>query len=248
MEAVRNRTPVGTITQLLVAVCFVWAFATITPANAYDYGRGAYGAGAYNVGQLDATTTTLVSSLNPSTVGSSITLIATVAPSSATGTVTFKNGGTTIGTATLGHGSGSLSFSALTAGTHSLTAVYGGNVTFSGSTSNVVAQVVNAAAVSGGDGGDNDGSGVTGVGGGGGGRRGKGRLPAVDQSNRYSGERDEPGVTSPSESGLSPLLAGVRKRLAARIERRIAEHPAAESFLRRVLQRMDERLQKLLAR
>jgi hypothetical protein len=38
------------------------------------------------------TTTTLSSSANPSTYGSSVTFTATVSPSAATGTVTFKNG------------------------------------------------------------------------------------------------------------------------------------------------------------
>ena len=125
--------------------CFLWAFAAVAPAYAYDYGLGSYGSGAYNVGQLDATATALTSGTNPSTVGGSVTFTATVSPTTATGTVTFKDGSTTIGTATLGHASGSLTTSALTAGSHSLTAIYAGNVTHSGSTSNVVTQVVNAA-------------------------------------------------------------------------------------------------------
>ena len=91
------------------------------------------------------TTTVLVSSLNPSTFGSGTRLTATVSPSSATGTITFKDGLTTLGTATLGHGSGSLTVSNLSVATHSLTAVYGGNSSYSTSTSNTVSQVVNKA-------------------------------------------------------------------------------------------------------
>jgi hypothetical protein len=93
-----------------------------------------------------STTTILASSLNPSTYGSGVTLTATVTSSSATGSITFKDGATTIGTATLGHGSGSYTTSSLVAGSHSLTAVYAGNSTYAGSTSNTVTQTVNTAA------------------------------------------------------------------------------------------------------
>src|SRR6202040_4046834 len=44
------------------------------------------------------TTTTLVSNLNPSIVNQLVALTATVSPLTATGTVTFSDGGTTIGT------------------------------------------------------------------------------------------------------------------------------------------------------
>jgi hypothetical protein len=151
--------------HLLAGGCFLWALAAVTPAFAFDYGLGGYGSGAYNVGQLDPTTTVLASSANPSTAGDSITLTATVTPSTATGTITFKNGAATLGTATLGHASGSLTTAALSAGSHSLTAVYGGNVTHSGSTSNTVTQVVNAAA-------DGESSSGESTDGGGGGHRG----------------------------------------------------------------------------
>ena len=96
------------------------------------------------VNKADAIST-LASSLNPSTYGASITLTGTVAPSSATGTLTFKEGATTLGTATLGHGSGTLSLSTLSVGSHSLTVVYAGNSNFSTSTSSTLTQTVNAA-------------------------------------------------------------------------------------------------------
>src|SRR5207302_5303714 len=48
-----------------------------------------------------ATSTGLTSSPNPSTFGQSVALTATVSPSSATGTVTFKDGSTSLGTGTL---------------------------------------------------------------------------------------------------------------------------------------------------
>jgi hypothetical protein len=126
----------------------LWALAFIVPALAFTYGAGSYGAGLYNVGALDATTTTLTSSLNPSTFGSGVTLRGVVSPSSATGTLTFKDGAVTLGTATLGHASGSLTTAGLAVGGHSLTAVYGGNAAFSGSTSNTVTQTVNKGSTS----------------------------------------------------------------------------------------------------
>ncbi len=53
---------------------------------------------------LTTTTTVLTSSINPSQLGQSTTLKATVTPSTATGTVTFKDGTTTLGTHALGTG------------------------------------------------------------------------------------------------------------------------------------------------
>jgi hypothetical protein len=98
---------------------------------------------------LAATTTDLNSSLNPSTVGASVTLTATVTSATAgnvTGTVTFLDGSTSIGTGTVGAGGvATLPTATLAQGTHSITAQYGGDANFSGSTSPAVSQVVNAA-------------------------------------------------------------------------------------------------------
>src|SRR6202034_1375532 len=88
------------------------------------------------------------SSANPSVFGESVTFTATVAadiPGSgaATGTVTFLDGTTTLGTGTLnGSGVATFSTSALTVGSHSITAVYGGDADFTASTSTAVSQVV----------------------------------------------------------------------------------------------------------
>ncbi len=91
---------------------------------------------------LTDTTTVLTTADSTTGFGQSVTLTATVTPSSATGTVTFKNGGTSIGTATLGHGSGSLVITTLAEGVHSLTAVYAGNAECGTSTSSGVTQTV----------------------------------------------------------------------------------------------------------
>src|SRR5206468_3816170 len=91
-----------------------------------------------------ATTTSLVSSLNPSTSGQAVTFRATVTPSTATGTITFFDGATALsGAVNMVGGAASFTTSALAVGTHSITARYSGSVTFLGSTSNTVSQVVN---------------------------------------------------------------------------------------------------------
>jgi Big-like domain-containing protein/Kelch motif protein len=88
---------------------------------------------------------TLASSSNPSTYGSSVTFTATVTPSAATGTVTFKDGSTTLGTGTLSSGKTTFSTSTLAAGSHSITAAYGGDSNYNSSTSSVLTQTVNKA-------------------------------------------------------------------------------------------------------
>src|SRR5207253_3200684 len=59
------------------------------------------------------TSTGLTSSPNPSTFGQSVALTATVSPSAATGTVTFKDGSTSLGTGTLSNGTATLTLSTL---------------------------------------------------------------------------------------------------------------------------------------
>ena len=88
---------------------------------------------------------TLSSSLNPSTYGSSVTLTAMVTPSVATGTITFKDGSTTLGTGTISSGVATFSSSKLAQGSHYLTASYGGSAKYNGSTSLLLIQVVNKA-------------------------------------------------------------------------------------------------------
>lgn len=92
------------------------------------------------------TTTVLVSSVNPSAPGQAVTFTATVTSGGITpaGTVSFNDGGAAIGSATLAGGIATLTTSALTAGTHTITAVYAGNGTFKASTSAALLQAVNA--------------------------------------------------------------------------------------------------------
>jgi Bacterial Ig-like domain (group 3) len=94
-----------------------------------------------------ASTTALVSSENPTFVGSSITFTATVTGSGATptGAVTFRDGGSSIGSGNLNAGGvATFTTSALLAGMHSITAVYGGDATYAGSSSPPVAEDVRA--------------------------------------------------------------------------------------------------------
>jgi hypothetical protein len=88
------------------------------------------------------TTITLVSSLNPSTYGSSVTFTSTVSPSAASGTVTFKEGATTLGTGTLSGGTATYTNNSLSVGSHSLTAEYAGDASYAASVSGVLTQTV----------------------------------------------------------------------------------------------------------
>lgn len=90
-------------------------------------------------------TVTLTPSANPTTYGGNVTLTATLSTSAATGTVTFKDGATTLGSANLSGGTATYSTSSPTAGSHSLTAIYSGDSNFNASTSDVLTQTVNKA-------------------------------------------------------------------------------------------------------
>ncbi len=93
---------------------------------------------------LAASTTILASLPNPSPSGQSVTFTATVtgAAGSPTGTVTFRDGAMVLGSPSVASGIATLATSALTVGTHSITATYSGNATYSSSVSDTVSQVV----------------------------------------------------------------------------------------------------------
>jgi uncharacterized protein YjiK len=97
-----------------------------------------------NVSQASSTTN-LSSDTNPSIVGDSVTLTATVtdADAVATGDVEFFDGGASIGSATLdGSGQATLTTSTLAVGSHAITATYSGDDNNTGSTSSELDQVV----------------------------------------------------------------------------------------------------------
>ena len=98
------------------------------------------------------TTTTLTASPNPATPGQQVTFTATVTIGTGTGTltpgtVTFMDGTTTLGVVSINSaGVATLTLSTLTSGSHSITAVYSGNTSFSGSTSAAVTEQIGAPA------------------------------------------------------------------------------------------------------
>jgi hypothetical protein len=93
-----------------------------------------------------ATTTSLISSLNPSISGEAVTFTATVSSSAGTPpdgeTVSFMKGSTVLGTGTLSGGEASFTTSSLPVGTSVVDAVYSGDLNFEPGTSNKVKEVV----------------------------------------------------------------------------------------------------------
>ncbi len=101
-----------------------------------------------NAAAPSATTTMLTASPNPAAAGATVTLTATVTSAEGTpiGSISFSDGTSSLGTATLVNGVASITTSTLTAGTtQTLTASYAGNSNFAASTSNTVSLVINAA-------------------------------------------------------------------------------------------------------
>jgi hypothetical protein len=99
-------------------------------------------------GSPNGTTTALTSLVNPSVQGKSVTFTATVTPQSGsgvpTGSVTFQNGATVLGKKPLSGGTVTFATQALPPGSDSITAVYAGSSSFTGSTSAPVNQFVQA--------------------------------------------------------------------------------------------------------
>ncbi len=149
----------------LGTVALIGGHAALTPASVSvgshvisavysgDSNFGASTAPNFNqVVQQANTSVTVSSSLSPAPVGSRVTFIATVSPvapgaGTPTGTVTFKNGSTVLGTGALaGPGVATFSTSGLTVGDSSITAEYGGDVAFAASNSPSLTQSMSAAA------------------------------------------------------------------------------------------------------
>ncbi len=164
-------TPVGTVTfyddgsligTATLSEAGVAALTTSAlPADSHTITASYAGDGSFNgcagslpdpqvVDKVD-TTQTLVSSANPSVYGQPITFTATItatAPGGGTpaGTVTFLDGGSAMGTATLSAGGvATLSTGALSTGSHTITATYAGDGNFAGCTGSLAgSQTVNA--------------------------------------------------------------------------------------------------------
>jgi hypothetical protein len=119
---------------------------TLLGPGKWDISQGILGDGVSDCNTTN-TTTALASSPNPSKYNGSVTFTATVTPNSGTGTptgtVTFLDGGNALATVNLTNGSASYATSALTIGTHAVTAEYSGDGSNDPSTSAVDNQVVN---------------------------------------------------------------------------------------------------------
>lgn len=99
-----------------------------------------------NPAQTEASSISLTSSLNPSTVGTAVTFTATVKAAvlgTPTGKVTFKDGTTTLGVVSLSARVAKFTTSSLAKGAHSITASYSGDATFKPSISSTLTQNVN---------------------------------------------------------------------------------------------------------
>jgi RHS repeat-associated protein len=99
-----------------------------------------------------STTTTASTSGTPAAFGQMVTFSAAVRPTSGsgtpTGTVTFKDGSTTLGSATLSNGTASLALTSLAVGSHGITESYSGDSHFTASTSSTLTQTVQKAGTS----------------------------------------------------------------------------------------------------
>ena len=129
----------------------IYAFAAEAHMAPLDTGNGSspmFGSPtsyAFSVTAASAATVGVASSVNPSTVGQSVTFTASVTSSSGTptGTVTFLDGSTPLCSAVaIASGSAACTTTVLTAGSHTINANYSGDSTF-GAASGSVAQTVN---------------------------------------------------------------------------------------------------------
>jgi hypothetical protein len=102
--------------------------------------------------QKDATTATVTASANPAVVGTTVTFTATLQASSPgagipSGTVTFLDFTTTLGTGTLNAaGQATFTTSALALGTHAISASYAGDTNFLASASMTLAETIKSSA------------------------------------------------------------------------------------------------------
>ena len=123
----------------------MWGLGVDASANLYITDAGNYRVRVVGrSSSLPTPTLTLASSANPSTYLQSVTFTATIS-SGLTGTITFYNGGTSIGTGTISSGTATLSTSALTVGSYQITASWPGNGSYGPVTSSALTQIVNKA-------------------------------------------------------------------------------------------------------
>ncbi len=120
--------------------------ATFTPTDTTTY-ASASATESLTVAKA-APTVTLISSANPAVVAATVTFTATVSSSAGapSGSVSFYDGTTLLGSGTLALGVAAYATSGLALGAHSITAAYGGNTNFSALSSSVLSETVTAPA------------------------------------------------------------------------------------------------------
>jgi hypothetical protein len=126
------------------------AFPTTPGAAQTTYGGGT-DAFVAKITTIVASTTAVISTVNPSVFGQQVIFTATVTPTAVnantpTGTLVFEDAGTPVWVASLSNGTATFTTSGLTVGNHTITASYGGDTNFSASTSAPLTQTVNKAA------------------------------------------------------------------------------------------------------
>lgn len=135
--------------------------ATFTPTDAATYSS------SFRTVTLTVTKATSAISLavnsNPVLITTPVTFTATVASAAATptGSVSFYDGATALGTAALNNGKAAYTTTSLSVATHSITASYVGSNNFVAATSAVIAEVVQDYAISPGSGGSSGGNAST---------------------------------------------------------------------------------------
>jgi unsaturated chondroitin disaccharide hydrolase len=136
-------------TQLKAAIAVVDVTAAGSfPVTVFDSSSGETSNATMFTVNKAATSTSLVSSLNPALYGRAITLTATTKPATSgfpSGTVTFKDGTVSLGTGTLSNGKATIPRSNLAARSHTITAFYSGDANYTGSTSPALTQNVTKA-------------------------------------------------------------------------------------------------------
>jgi hypothetical protein len=125
---------------------------TFTPNDTTDYASAT--TTVYITVAMASPGVTLASSINPALSQNPVTFTAKVTATAGTptGSVTFLDGTTPIGSGALSGGTATYTTSSLTVGTHSITAIYSGDANFSGSSSGATSQVVIDFALSSADG------------------------------------------------------------------------------------------------
>ena len=135
-RSIKNITAENTPYTMAWGYTFVQNVRSTTATPAWSFNMNRFGI-VLTGSEVPRTSTTIEvgSDLNPSAYGSSVTFTSTVSPAEASGDVTFKDGGVTLGTGTVSEGVAVFSTHYLSIGNHEITVEYGGDLNYEGSVS-----------------------------------------------------------------------------------------------------------------